>query len=107
VIVVQKGRIIAQGTIGEITRGGNAFRIVVADPERAAETLRRVEGVREVKITEDGLEVVAPSDRGADLNRALAAAGLYASAIVPKQSSLEDVFLELTEPGNGNATPAA
>ena len=107
VVVVQKGRIIAAGTIADITRGGNAYRIVVAEPERAAEVLRRVEGVKEVRVAEDGLEVVAGSDRGEDLNRALAGAGLYASALVPRQSSLEDVFMELTEPGNGSNAPAA
>ena len=107
VVVVQKGRIIAQGTIAEITRGGNAFRIVVGDRERAAEVLRGVEGVRDVIVGDEGLDVVAPADRGAELNRALAAAGLYASAIVPTQSSLEDVFMELTEPGNENAGPAS
>ena len=105
VIVVQKGRIIAAGTIAEITRGGNAYRVVVAEPDRAAAVLRGLEGVKEVNVTPEGLEVVAGTDRGADLNRALVGAGLYASAIVPRQSSLEDVFLELTE--NGNAAPAA
>ena len=107
VVVVQKGRIIAQGTIAEITRGGNGYLIVAADAERAAELLQRVNGVSEVRVTPDGLEVVAQPDRGQDLNRALASAGIYASAIVPRQSSLEDVFLELTENGGSNAAPAS
>ena len=105
VIVVQKGRIIAAGTIAEITRGGNAYHVVVAEPERAAAVLRGLDGVKDVKVTPEGLEVVASTDRGAELNRTLAEAGLYASAIVPRQSSLEDVFLELTE--NGNAAAAS
>jgi ABC-2 type transport system ATP-binding protein len=97
VVVIQKGRIIAAGTIAEITRGGSSYEIVVGEPERAAEILRRIEGVREVRETERGLDVVAAPDRGQELNRALVEAGLYAAAIVPRQSSLEDVFLELTE----------
>jgi len=106
VVVVQKGRIIAQGSIAEITRGGSAYRITVADPERAAAVLRGTEGVTDVRIVDGAVEVAAPADRGAELNRALAAQQLYASAIVPRASSLEDVFIELTEGGAG-APPAA
>src|SRR5436190_6857349 len=72
VVVVQKGRIIAAGTIAEITRGGSGYRVVVTDPEQAANILRRIEGVREVQVTPDGLVVAASADRGEDLNRALA-----------------------------------
>ena len=106
VVVIQKGRLIAQGSIAEITRGGSAYRITIADPQRASEVLRGIDGVTDVRVVEDGLEVVAPADRGADLNRALAAQQLYASAIVPRASSLEDVFIELTE-GGQSAPPAA
>jgi len=37
------------------------------------------------------------------VNRALAAAGIYASAIVPHKSSLEDVFLDITDDGGPGA----
>jgi ABC-2 type transport system ATP-binding protein len=98
VVVIQKGRKIAAGTIAEITRGGSAYEIVVSEPKRAAEVLRRVAGVTDVRESERGIEVSAPPDRGADL---------FAGAIVPRQSSLEDVFIELTEKGTTDAPPAA
>src|SRR5438876_688050 len=47
----------------------------------------------------------ADPKRGAEINRALASAALYASAIVPRASSLEDVFMELTEPEASTAPP--
>lgn len=97
VVVIKRGRVLAAGTIAAITRGGSAYDIAVPEPARAAEVLRGVAGVSEVSVSERGVHVVAGSDRGAELNRALAAAQLYASAIVPRQSSLEDVFIELTE----------
>jgi ABC-2 type transport system ATP-binding protein len=106
VVVIQNGRIIAAGTIAEITRGGSSYDIAVAEPERAAEVLRRVEGVRDVRVTPRGLDVNAGPDLGETLNRALVGAQLYAGAIVPRQSSLEDVFLELTEK-EADAPPAA
>lgn len=107
VVVIQKGRIIAAGTIAEITRGGSSYQIVVSEPDRAAEILRGLDGVREVRRTERGLEVVADADRGDQFNRALVAGSLFASAIVPRQSSLEDVFLELTEEESPGAAPAS
>ena len=58
-------------------------------------------------VTERGRDIVAGADLGAAINRALVSAGLYASAIVPRQSSLEDVFLELTEKEDVVAAPPA
>src|SRR6266568_6506073 len=107
VLVIKKGKLIAGGTIAEVTRGGGSyFEIVVGDKARAAQILRGL-GVKEIRETPTGLDVVAEPERGAELNRALASAGLYASAIVPRASSLEDVFLELTEPEASNAPPAS
>ena len=88
VVVIQKGRIIAAGTIAEITSGGSGYSIAVAEPQRAAEAIKRIDGVRAVSVTERGLDVVAGTELGGAINRALVAAGLYASAIVPRQSSL-------------------
>jgi ABC-2 type transport system ATP-binding protein len=107
VLVIKKGKLIASGTLAEVTRGGGSyFEIVVSDKRRAAEILRGL-GVKEIRETSTGLDVVADAERGAEINRALASAGLYASAIVPRASSLEDVFLELTEPDAPNASPAS
>jgi hypothetical protein len=63
--------------------------------------------VKEIRETATGLDVVADPQRGAELNRALATAGIYASAIIPRASSLEDVFIELTEPETPSASPAS
>jgi hypothetical protein len=62
--------------------------------------------VRDVRLTGRGLEVAAAPEIGEAINRALVDAQLFASAIVPRESSLEDVFLELTEKEN-DAPPAA
>ena len=106
VVVIQKGKQIAAGTIADITRGGSSYLIVVAPPERAVDALRAVEGIRDARVTPTGVEVMANEGRGADINRALVAAGLYAEAIVPRTTSLEDVFLQLTEKEPTNAAAA-
>ena len=103
VLVIKKGKLVVGGTIAQVTQRGGYFEIDVADPGRAAQVLRAA-GIGEVREAASGLEVIAPADRGAEINRTLAANGIYANAIVPRTSSLEDVFLELTEP---EATSAA
>jgi predicted Fe-Mo cluster-binding NifX family protein len=69
----------------------------VDDQAGASAALRRLTGVSDVLVREGGIDVMAGSGMGAAINRALAEAGIYASAIVPKRGTLEDVFLELTE----------
>jgi ABC-2 type transport system ATP-binding protein len=102
VLVIKKGKLVVEGTIAQVTQRGGYFEIDVADKGRAAQILRAA-GVGEVRETADGVEVVAPADRGGEINRVLATNGVYANAIVPRTSSLEDVFLELTEPEGTSA----
>jgi ABC-2 type transport system ATP-binding protein len=97
VLVIKKGKLIASGTIAEVTRRGAYFEIVVDDKRRAAEILRGL-GIKEIRDTPTGLDVSIDPNRGAEVNRALASAGVYASALIPRATSLEDVFMELTEP---------
>ena len=97
VLVIKKGRLVASGPIAEIVRSGGSYTVEVEDADRAAAAVRGIDGVSDVRVREGGIDVVAEEGRGAAINRALAERGLYASAIVPKRGSLEDVFLELTE----------
>ena len=107
VLVINRGRLIASGTIAEVTAGAGSIDIAVDDPPRAAAILRGLPGLSDVAETETGVRISADAARGADVNRALATAGIYASAIVPHKSSLEDVFLGLTEPQDTGGTDAA
>jgi ABC-2 type transport system ATP-binding protein len=106
VLVIKKGKLIASGTLAEVTRRGAYFEIVVDEKRRAAEILRGL-GIKDIRETPTGLDVVTDPTRGAELNRALASAGVYASALIPRATSLEDVFLELTEREGSSAPPAS
>jgi ABC-2 type transport system ATP-binding protein len=97
VIVIKKGKLIASGTIAEVAHRGSYYEISVPDAGRASSALRALPGVKEIREAGLTLEVVADAGRGAEFNRALASAGIYASALIPRTSSLEDVFIELTE----------
>ncbi|HEY6204239.1 MAG TPA: ABC transporter ATP-binding protein [Candidatus Limnocylindria bacterium] len=106
VVVIKKGKLIASGTIADVAHRGSYYEVTVPDIGRASAALRALPGVTETRETPSGLEVVADAGRGAELNRALATVGIYASAIVPRTSSLEDVFLELTESGSDAPAPS-
>ena len=106
--IIAKGRLVREGSIAELLASGGVVRVRVAEAEmaRAAEVLGAFAGADAVR-TRDGdpgtLEVVVDQRRSAEVNRALAEAGIYAAGI-EVGSDLESVFLELT--GDGAGAPA-
>jgi ABC-2 type transport system ATP-binding protein len=99
VAIVRRGELITEGGVDELLKRGGFVEVKVA-PEHvdAAHTLlRRLPGVEQVTVSNDLLTVVADPGLGAEINRALASEGIYASQIAPRRSSLESLFLELTE----------
>lgn len=99
VAIVRRGQLITEGSVDDLVRRGGFIEVVIPGGDLAAATraLRSVPGVEQVSEERGRLIVVAPDDRGAEINRALVEIGLYASAIAPKHSTLEDFFLEMTE----------
>jgi ABC-2 type transport system ATP-binding protein len=102
VAILKEGRIIAEGNVAELLRRDGALRINVPESQiKSAEgALLARPGVNAVNV-EDGSLVVEASVDGAELNRTLVEAGIYASRIAPIERSLESVFLELTGAGDG------
>lgn len=98
VAIIRRGHLVTEGSVDELLKRGGAIDVEVpADAlEPARDALRRLRGVEQVTIENGRLVVVAPLEIGAELNRAMVEAGIYASAIVPKKNTLEDLFLELT-----------
>jgi ABC-2 type transport system ATP-binding protein len=105
VLIIRRGEKITEGSVDDLLRrnGYIDVRIPDADLEVAARIVRAVPGVEQVTVEPARLVVVAAEERGADINRALVEAGLYASQIVDRRSSLEDIFLELTATDDGTA----
>ena len=100
VAIVRKGELVETGSVRTILGRDSVVEITVADPTRAAAVLGSLEFVDRTEAEGDRVVVHGDLGRAAEMNRALADAGLYASAIVPRSSSLEDVFLELTAPAS-------
>jgi ABC-2 type transport system ATP-binding protein len=99
VLIVRRGKLITEGSVDDLLRRGGYLEVVVgdSDPELALKAIRPIPLVEQVTIEHGRLIVVAPDDVGGTINRALVEQGIYASAIMPRHSTLEDLFLEMTE----------
>lgn len=92
VVVIVRGHLRFQGTLGALLGARRRLRVVVADRQRARATL----GEAGFAVEEEDGGLVVDADDGAPVARALAQAGLFPSALYPVNDSLERVFLEMT-----------
>lgn len=99
--IVKEGRLLTQGAVSVLLRRGEALEMRVTDPERAVEVLEGLAWVNGVRRQDDRLVVEAPRGRAAELSRALADHQVYLAELRPRDSSLEEFFLEVT--GEGEA----
>jgi ABC-type multidrug transport system ATPase subunit len=93
--VIQRGRLVTEGTVDEL-RGGGGILVKVEPLERAREVAAGLDGVEGAQIKDGMLALDADPDLSAEVNAGLVSAGLRVSELRPIEHSLEDVFLELT-----------
>ncbi|MGD9530019.1 MAG: alpha/beta fold hydrolase [Pseudonocardia sp.] len=99
VVVMHHGRVVAHGAVEEIIAGGGGASFAVDSPQRAAEVLAALDGVRDVEI--DGPGTVHAELNGtprADAVKALVTAGIGVTGAGPRRR-LEDAFLQLVGGG--------
>jgi ABC-2 type transport system ATP-binding protein len=103
--IVDEGRIVAQGTIGELVGGGpRAIDIVCHGPAEAARLLAAVPGVTRATDHEGGLRVTLDPEAPVDheivtaLLRRLLDHDVAVERVAPMATSLEDRFLTMTTP---------
>ncbi|TAK02188.1 MAG: ATP-binding cassette domain-containing protein [Chloroflexota bacterium] len=103
--IIAAGRLVREGPIGELLHGEGEVRVrVAADQVEPARTI--LGGLATPDAVSDGadgdgwLAVRIGAGRAADVNRALAGAGIFASGL-ESGSDLESLFLELTQ-GDGS-----
>lgn len=99
ITILKRGELVAEGTVSELLRRGGAIDVRVPDVDAALPVLRALEWVDAVHVRDGVLSVAAPAERSADVNRALAQAGHYASELRPREQSLEEFFLDVTAEG--------
>jgi ABC-type multidrug transport system ATPase subunit len=96
VAVISKGRIVGEGTVDEL-RGRESLWVRAEPLDDAERVLRTVRGIEEFARIDGGLRIAADPAAAAAINRALVEAGIAVGELRPERTSLEKVFLELTE----------
>jgi ABC-2 type transport system ATP-binding protein len=96
--VIDRGRLIAQGPIADLVRGGDAeLEIGCGDPRLAVDLLDGHPAVTAVAQTPDGIRVVLAADGGvASINERLVGGGVPVFRLEPVRESLERRFLKIT-----------
>ncbi len=102
--VIDRGRLIAQGPIGELLQGGSSeLDIGCEDPVSALALLDGHPAVSAGRETGDGVRLtLAGTDGAASINARLVQAGLSVFRLEPVRESLEHRFLEITSRVGGS-----
>jgi len=107
VAIIRKGRILYEGTLaGLLASASESYRLRALEPERARLVCLAQNGVDEVVL--DGNEVVfrAGDEAVAELSVALGQARVAFTALTPQSTSLEELFLGMTEAEPGEQPTA-
>jgi ABC-2 type transport system ATP-binding protein len=93
--VIRDGTLVAEGTVEEL-RGRAGLRVRAEPLGEAARLLGALPAVDHVTRSDGVLEVAVDTVHAPAINRMLVDAGIAVSELYAQQTSLEDVFLELT-----------
>ena len=126
VAILKDGRLLAQGPVSDLATGAEAIEIGFARPEELPRALAAVQAARASGISWLGaasfaapeagghaspggwcLLVHTSAERAPDIARLLAARDLFPTAMRPRETSLEQIFLALTgeDAAKTEATP--
>lgn len=95
VVVIDQGRLVTQGPLAEMLRGGGIMIEVARVDE--AEALLKAAGM---SVKRDGGGILVDTDDSEPVVRLLAEAGIYPTGVGAARTSLEQVFLGLTGDGS-------
>ncbi len=94
VALIDKGRILASGSVKELLGNRKSIRLMVSDVEKAVVILQNNDWVKSVKKEGDSIIVEAPENKTADINELLTGNGIHVFEMQKCENSLEDFFLK-------------
>ncbi|HEX4214720.1 MAG TPA: ABC transporter ATP-binding protein [Candidatus Dormibacteraeota bacterium] len=106
VAIVNLGRLVRVAPVSELLSGRGEFALRYENPEAATRAVREVreqEWGRAARTQEGYLYVPSPTGRGRDLLRFVGGRGLWPQSIEERHLALEEIFLDLTSGGRGEA----
>ncbi len=98
VAIIRRGQIIYEGSLSKLlTTASESYRLRALEPERARLVCLAQAGLQNVALEGDELVFRASEQAVAGLTLALGQARLAFTALVPRSTSLEELFLGMTE----------
>jgi ABC-2 type transport system ATP-binding protein len=100
--IVDRGRIVVQGSIEQLVSGRRKIAVGSDDPARAATVLANLEGVESTSLSDAGVEVSLAANGAGErqlvmsIVRAMLGARLAIDSVTPVEATLEERFLNLT-----------
>jgi ABC-2 type transport system ATP-binding protein len=101
--IVDRGRVVTQGSIDSLTGGARRIAVGTDDPGRAAALLANLPGVDRAAVEDRGVQV-SPASNGTtdrelvtEIARRMLDAGLAIDRVAPAEVSLEERFLNITQ----------
>jgi ABC-2 type transport system ATP-binding protein len=94
VVVMHRGRVVADGTVADIVAGGGQASFRVDDPDRAALLLGDAAGVGKVEVEGSTLHADLNGMPRSEAVERLVRAGISVESVSPRRR-LEDAFLAL------------
>jgi ABC-2 type transport system ATP-binding protein len=95
VAVLNRGKVVAQGAVGELLSKEPVLRVRVASPQAAAEVLRSLPGVSHLAVNGAYVEVRGPQPEAVIAH--LVSNGQTPKEVREERPDLESLFLKLTE----------
>jgi ABC-2 type transport system ATP-binding protein len=98
VAVIKEGQIVAQGLVERLLAGKAAVQVRVApDEQEQAIGILEDQHFGRVRLEGDYIVVEDAARFSAEINRSLAFNNIYAAEVTPRNQSLEEYYLELTQ----------
>jgi ABC-type multidrug transport system ATPase subunit len=99
--VISHGELVREGTVHDL-RGRESLWVRAQPLDEAERVLGSVRGVDAVTRMDGGLRIAVDPAAAPTVNRVLVEAGIGVAELRPERDSLEKVFLELTQGGDGS-----
>jgi len=96
VAVLNRGKLLAQGSVEELVRKDKALRLEVADLQAAVSRLASLPDIGQVTTMNGYLLIDGTLDQAETISAHLAQVGIFPRRIEPVGSDLEDFFMDLT-----------
>jgi ABC-2 type transport system ATP-binding protein len=97
VLILNKGQVIAQGEVKELLSQAHAIELRIEGAEKAAELISGLDWVQGMSHEGDWLHIQTSPERAPELLEVLASHSLFPFEVRPVVSTLESVFLDLTD----------